>query len=130
MEGLLLALINKVKEIAQKLGLISDYVVEQGTSGDWNYVKWNSGRCELACGYYVNTTQSTAWQNSYFSEILTKELPFTVISVRSINGCTDNVSYICNSSLQGNAIAYLIGAPHTIYAGSYYVMLDIIGRWK
>lgn len=29
-----------------KLGLISDYVVEQGTSGIWTYRKWNSGVAE------------------------------------------------------------------------------------
>lgn len=33
-----------IKQIAYKLGLIADYVVEQGTSGIWTYEKWNSGK--------------------------------------------------------------------------------------
>lgn len=37
-------LVLLVKEIAEKLGLIADYVVEQGTSGIWTYEKWNSGK--------------------------------------------------------------------------------------
>lgn len=38
--------INNNMEKLDKLGI--DYVVEQGTSGEWWYRKWNSGRAE--CG--------------------------------------------------------------------------------
>ena len=47
MQHLLMLAILKVKEIAEKLGLIADYVVEQGTSGIWTYRKWNSGVAEI-----------------------------------------------------------------------------------
>ena len=36
-----------LKKAFTKLGLISDYVVEQGTSGIWTYRKWNSGGIKL-----------------------------------------------------------------------------------
>lgn len=32
--------------LAQKLGAVKDYVVEEGTSGIWQYRKWNSGLME------------------------------------------------------------------------------------
>ena len=32
--------------LAQKVGAIKDYVVEEGTSGIWQYRKWNSGIME------------------------------------------------------------------------------------
>ena len=32
--------------LAQKVGAIKDYVVEEGTSGIWQYRKWNSGLME------------------------------------------------------------------------------------
>ena len=32
--------------LAQKLGAISDYVIEEGTSGIWDYKKWNNGLME------------------------------------------------------------------------------------
>lgn len=47
MLDLLKSLTIKVKDIAYKLGLIADYVVEQGTSGVWTYRKWNSGQFEV-----------------------------------------------------------------------------------
>ena len=47
MQHLLMLAILKIKEIAEKLGLIADYVVEEGTAGIWTYRKWNSGKVEL-----------------------------------------------------------------------------------
>lgn len=41
---LLTSLILKVKDIAYNLGLIADYVVERGKSGNWTYEKWSSGK--------------------------------------------------------------------------------------
>lgn len=35
-----------LKRMAQKLGLIGDYVVETGKSGIWTYQKWASGVAE------------------------------------------------------------------------------------
>lgn len=32
--------------LAQKLGAMKDYVIEEGTSGIWQYRKWNSGLME------------------------------------------------------------------------------------
>lgn len=32
--------------LAQKVGAMKDYVVEEGTSGIWQYRKWNSGLME------------------------------------------------------------------------------------
>ena len=37
---------NMLKNIAYKLGLIADYIVEYGTSGNWKYEKWASGKAE------------------------------------------------------------------------------------
>lgn len=36
-------LFNILLSLAQKVGAIDDYVVETGTSGVWQYQKWNSG---------------------------------------------------------------------------------------
>ena len=49
-----------MKNILYKLGLIADYVVEQGTSGIWTYRKWNSGIIEA----WGNQTISTAMTNT------------------------------------------------------------------
>ena len=39
-------LILILKEICYRLGLIADYVVEQGETGEWAWRKWNSGKAE------------------------------------------------------------------------------------
>lgn len=57
MQHLLMLIIIKIKEIAEKLGLIADYVVETGTSGIWTYRKWNSGVVEC-WGYWFATNAS------------------------------------------------------------------------
>ena len=62
MKELLTNIIKKIQQIAYKLGLIADYVVEQGTSGNWTYTKWNSGRCEL-WGKFVQTQTAYATNN-------------------------------------------------------------------
>lgn len=43
-----------------------DYVIETGTSGNWRYSKWNSGRMEMwgrgtLTGTVTNTTGSAVW---------------------------------------------------------------------
>lgn len=61
------------KLIAKMLGWIAqhaDFVVEQGTSGDWTYRKWNSGKAE-AWGKYNTSSTKTGLQwvtNLYYSD--------------------------------------------------------------
>ena len=47
-----------------------DYVVEQGVKGDWQYVKWASGRAECSRSMEVNITKTG---NYWLPEI---NLPF------------------------------------------------------
>lgn len=56
-----------------------DYITEQGTSGVWRYVKWNSGFAEC-WGYHTisGTNISTAWGAWYASPVITlPSFPFT-----------------------------------------------------
>lgn len=58
---------------------LSDFVVEQGTSGVWIYRKWNSGFAEC-WGYHTisGTNISTAWGGWYASPVITlPSFPFT-----------------------------------------------------
>lgn len=62
-------LILLVKEIAEKLGLIADYVVEQGTSGIWTYEKWNSGIAECWCTSNPTSSASGTEGGLYFQSV-------------------------------------------------------------
>ena len=46
LEKMITDLEKKSAEIKTWLNEQADYVVEQGTSGTWTYIKWNSGRIE------------------------------------------------------------------------------------
>ena len=63
-------------------GLKQDYIVEKGTSGDWYYRKWKSGRFDAWC----NTSQSFAidiQSGSFYIGNSTVSIP-SVIGVSSI----------------------------------------------
>lgn len=53
-----------------------DYVVEQGTSGEWTYRKWNSGIAECWMTHTYTTAKATStWGNMYYGT-LTSALTF------------------------------------------------------
>lgn len=54
-----------LKDICLKLGMVSDYVVETGTSGIWNYRKWASGTAECWCFYASKMTQYCSALSGY-----------------------------------------------------------------
>lgn len=42
-------LYNILNKLVDAVISIDDYVIEEGTSGDWKYQKWNSGKVEAWC---------------------------------------------------------------------------------
>lgn len=74
---LLNKLSTKVKDIAYKQGLIADYVVEQGKSSNWNYRKWNSGKCEL-WGKFSQTQTAYAKNSWVVGSSSITGYPFTI----------------------------------------------------
>jgi hypothetical protein len=73
---------------AVPLGFLKDYIVEQGTSGDWVYRKWSSGLAEL-WGYGTATRE-----NGY---VLSKELIYPFALTRALCGIGTLNSYGGNS---------------------------------
>ncbi len=59
-----------LKSIIQKLNLIGDYVVEEGTSGIWTYRKWSSGIAEC-WGTQSQTGSTHQWGSAFY---ITNEL--------------------------------------------------------
>lgn len=72
-----------LKKAFTKLGLIADYVVEVGASGDWTWKKWNSGEIDLHCRkkYAENTIQVKRSYGAIYStqSQLVIELPFNIL---------------------------------------------------
>lgn len=120
-------------DIKYKGGIISDFVVEQGTSGVWTYRKWNSGTAEL-WGY-----GTAAYENV---SVLGKELtyPFTLTSALCGIGTLNSYGSNAAASLQWNLkLAYGASAckiwVHNASGGfiassTLDASVYIMGRWK
>lgn len=124
-------LANFLKSIALKLGLIADYVVEQGTSGIWTYEKWNSGK-------------AVCWGTSKLPASTTPEinviLPFNMVDTNYVVSLTpgNNASILTTPIREcrvsgGNSVrtvnSFYVSAK---CSSSYSVRFDmtVIGRWK
>ena len=99
--------ITKVKEIAEKLGLIADYVVEEGTTTQdgvtCNYRKWNSGAAEIwgriegstnnVGSNYTYITFPFYFQNTDYSVHLTPSHNGTMVSKYADCGSGGNIQH-------------------------------------
>lgn len=73
----------------------SDYIIESGKSGIWNYVKYKSGRCELYAYTKIHPQTSSQAGNMWYSEAITVQLPF-VVGERVVVGSASDLCLVCN----------------------------------
>ena len=59
--------------------LKTDYVVAQGTSGDWSYRKWNSGKIEAWASHAFGSQTGTSWASQWYKD-MTYSLPSGLFS--------------------------------------------------
>ena len=120
---------------------VTDYIVAQGTSGDWAYVKYASGRAD--CWAYVSLSISAykAWGGIYESSqsIAAKSYPFTWWSVPGFTALLRNAGsgmFISGfeygptgSTTQSPQVNVLRGGNWTT-ATTANILLYATGRWK
>ena len=118
------------------IGLIDDYVVEQGTSGIWTYRKRNSGVAEC----WGTTTRSnvtmSAWGSLYYGTIAADSYPSdlftdppTAVMTARVNGGNGWLTQTNNMTKSSTGTRYIIGVNNTTLT---YVAINVyaIGRWK
>lgn len=117
-------------DIANKLGLIDDYVVEAGTSGIWTYRKWASGNFDL-WGYASYTSSTTA---AVVNKI---PFPFEVKEIKSAVASPNfNAWAVTKCYLnQEDKMSDVSSANMTYfttdnYSRTYSFSMQIIGAWK
>lgn len=99
-------LFNLLKTALTKLGLINDYVVEQGTSGKFRYRKWNSGLIEMWSRQSISFSSFTSVNGMYRA---TKKitLPFAIPAANVISahatGQYSGIFVVGNSDFSGGA---------------------------
>lgn len=132
--------INNGFTTLDKLGV--DYIVEQGTSGEWWYRKWNSGRAECgidnksfgnvdhknpAGGLY--SSGQLSWGNYPFSF---KSRPFVTISFNGTTSGTVHTSYVSYSSTTSadTAPKFVLMDPNSGTAQGAYFSISVSGWYK
>ena len=120
---------------------LSDFVVEQGTSGIWTYRKWNSGLAECWGIYTMTSACTKAWGALYYSDTLAPRInyPFTFTSrpQESVFCRGDSVSAWAypegggigmNTTTQTGQYGFL--RPTTMTAAQVRYEYTVVGKWK
>lgn len=115
------------------ISMCKDYVIETGTSGGWEYTKWNSGKMELFAERSLSFPEG-AKQTDYLwrsivsinlSSLLTKIMSGTC-SIQT-NGM---VPQVCRHSTNLATAEIVIVTSRTIPAFTITAPVYIIGKWK
>lgn len=71
---------------------MTDYVIDEGTTGGWYYRKWHGGRYECWTRQTVTVAVTTAWRNMYYGDITALSYPieFTDYPILQVTGQTAN----------------------------------------
>ena len=116
---------------------VADFVVEQGTSGNWSYTKWNSGKLE--CWFSGNPGSyavSSARGSLYSGNFISYTYPIQFISAPSV---TANVTLSASayavfthiSSASATGCQIRICSSGSISASSAFLInIYAIGKWK
>ncbi len=119
-------------------GIQIDYIVEQGTSGNWLYRKWNSGLYEC-WGFIKGTVAVTvAWGSVYYSSTTIKAafpLAFTDYPIVQASPVFDGSGDFWISTDSGEASKtetanYQVIRPASSDTLAYKINFYAIGHWK
>ena len=122
-------------------GVLSDYVIEDGTDGDWHYVKYASGRSECwlnvehvanswsqwTGSFYYNTSFSTpAYPTNLFIAV-----PAVTTGLQKKTSDGNGLKFLATSTVASNT-SYgsirIIGLNQK--TETFYITIHAIGRWK
>jgi len=133
-----------IPQAASESAQPADYIIESGSSGVWEYQKYNSGRLEISGNLYVSRKAiSTAFGSMYRSgEVYTPAsfpypIPFLKSPVFTADFITDsNIPALAwiNSTYNKNSTTlpcsmYLV-RPDAKSGCSGYISIRASGRWK
>lgn len=123
---------DRLKDIAYKLGLIADYVVEEDTSGIWTYRKWNSGIAECWGRFQSGSISvSITWGSLKYNSIPAMDFPLTFVDIPNVNVTLENSNLwaVCAPQTESK-----LGTIYLVTAASVTVTtvadIQVKGRWK
>ncbi len=109
-----------------------DYVVENGTSGNWTYRKWNSGFLEAwFMGSVTFTTEDGPYNGMYRHVQLLDNLSLFVSTAAIFAGGSNSNAFITDASISSNQVRLVLSHVSSI-SGQIPVTATSIyetGRW-
>lgn len=112
---------------------IKDYVIEQGTSGGWNYTKWNNGRIELygdkSLTFPAGTTVATVLNRS-ITTIDLSGLLTDIISGNCPIQYNGMIPQFCRHTTYRTRAEIVIVTNRSIDGFTITVPIYVIGKWK
>ena len=85
---------------------INGYIVEQGTTDGWDYIKYASRKFIAWKRYDLTFTCGTASGSIYYSEIITLDLPFTIVDGGVANISLRNQCFASNVNVGTTTVAF------------------------
>ena len=131
-------LFTLLKRAFTKLGLIANYVVEEGTSGIWEYTKWSNGRVELrGTESKDGLAISVAYGSYYYGRATSPQFPFEITGARAwvslgAAGVDFAAKVRVDNDNQKISYAWANGSPYSSGQPLYSSSVDyyVTGYWK
>lgn len=113
---------------------VKDFIVEQGTSGNWEYRKWASGKAECWGRFSVDADVNIPWGSLYIARINEIAFPitFSATPICVYGGTGGTTLMIANN---GNATPtstqpIVLIRPSVTEKTTYLIQFVAYGRWK
>ena len=120
-------------------GIMSDFVVEQGTSGIWEYRKWYSGKAECWGNTTVSVNMDALWSNGiYYGGVGEIAFPSNLFVSKPICQVTPEFGErskgawlgVNGSSSNTSAPSILLCSPISTTDASFNISYYAHGKWK
>ena len=123
--------VTTLAELLAALGVM-DYIVEQGTSGNWTYHKYASGYVDLWWRGTVKPTSYTTFGSSAYTNTISLSMPFGVTGNVVITGSASDLHTICNTdwSYASKTLSFRMARGASMTPTNETVSLRVVGKWK
>ena len=122
--------------ISIKGAALSDFVVQQGTSGNWYYRKWNSGRAECWGNIPINTAITDSIGSIYYAAIENIAFPSGLFINKPLVFANSTSTAVLTVAIRGSTTTKSVFGINLMYPVSYpnaitwEVAVEARGTWK
>lgn len=122
--------------ISIKGAALSDFVVQQGTSGNWYYRKWNSGRAECWGNIPINTAITSSIGSLYYAAIENIAFPSGLFINKPLVFANSTSTAVLTVAIRGSTTTKSVFGINLMYPVSYpnaitwEVAVEARGTWK